>query len=234
MHTHAAATGVCPLIGVVLGALLGAPLAAVLARFMLKPYEGELNERLERLKGEVALERDERTSLSDRVNAQETKRFDLLHERRADAMSMTYAGLCDLEDAADALSRSLHGLPSDPTPLQRWTDVTEAGTAFRNAFVKRQILFDQSLAEDLLELNRAYVAISKTYVAQYLGCVSQFVDSQRTPENLRRCEYDAIRALLESKSYADALAKIPPLKRRIEDAFRELYGVNADGDSSPG
>jgi hypothetical protein len=159
------------------------------------------------------------------VQAQEAKRFDLLHEWRAKAMSDTYAALCDLEDAFDAFSRSFGGFVGGPTPLIFWEDLAKAGKSFRDAFWNKRILFDKELADDLTGLNRAYVSISNAYFAKYGAARGVLRGSDDTEEKRRRAEYDVLAEVLRSDGYMDAVDRMVALNKKIADRFRSLFGV---------
>jgi hypothetical protein len=115
----------------ILVGLVSAVAAVLLLRFIQKPYEALISENLARLQAELASERDERTALRNRIDHQDEKRFDLLHEHRAGAMRETYSALCDLEDAFDHFAHSFMGLAGAPGPADRWQDFVNAGNNYR-------------------------------------------------------------------------------------------------------
>jgi len=217
--------GLWHLFDAVLAVVAGAIAGGLATRFLVEPYKAGTQQRLAHVESDLSTERAERQGLLDRVLAQEAKRFDVLHEWRAKAMSDTYAALCDLEDAFDAFSRSFGGFVGGPTPMNFWEDLAKAGTSFRNAFWNKRILFDQELANDLTGLNRAYVEISNLYFAKYGAARGVLRGSGDTEEKRRQAEYDVLAEILRSDRYHNATVRIVALKEKIEDRFRSLFGV---------
>jgi hypothetical protein len=208
-------------------ALAGAIGGAIATRFVLKPYEVATTERLTRLQSDLSAESDERKGLRDRLDFQERKRFDILHEQRAQAMRDTYAALCDLEDARDAFQRSFGGFVGGPGPGDYWSKFRDAGERYRNAFHPNQLLFDEGLAADLSQLNRAYVAIVNTY-AVLLHTEAAARRSDKDDSAVRRqAEYEALNKLFQSQHYREATGQIVPLQEKVEKAFRAVYGTGA-------
>lgn len=68
------------------------------------------------------------------MEAQEAKRFDLLHEWRAMAMSDTYVALCALQDAHEEFSRAFAGFVGGPTPVIYWEKLAKAGALLEKHF----------------------------------------------------------------------------------------------------
>jgi hypothetical protein len=212
------------IIAVVSGAIAG----GLVTRFIVEPYKSGTQERLAHVESDLAVERDERKALRERVDARDARRFDLLHEWRAKAMLETYARLCELEDAYEAFSRSFGGFVGGPTPKKFWEDLATAGTEFRNAFWTKRVLFGKSLADDLMMLNRGYVEISNLYFMQYRTGVAAIIDSKRTEDAIRTVEYDALMSVYQSTRYREANDRIDSVRMKIEERFRDLFGVTED------
>src|ERR1700723_2133554 len=122
----------------VLAVLVSAPVSAILGtlaggfatRYMVKPYEVRSDENLAKVQAEIANDRDERNALRHRLDTQDLKRFDWLHQERASVMQATYAALCDLEDARDAFAGSFMGFVGDPGPAKYWEQFQTVGKRF--------------------------------------------------------------------------------------------------------
>ena len=194
--------GLWHLFDAVVAVIAGAIAGGLATRFLVEPYKARTQQRLAHVESDLSIERAERQALLDRVQAQEAKRFDVLHEWRAKAMSETYAALCDLEDAVDDFSRSFAGFVGGPTPINFWESLAKAGKTFRDAFWSKRILFDKELADDLTYLNRAYVEISNSYVAKYGAARGVLRGSDDTEEKRRRAEYDVLAEILEAIAIA--------------------------------
>lgn len=181
--------------------------------------------RFARLENDLKTERADRQALLDRVQAQEAKRFDLLHEWRAKAMMDSYAALCNLEDAHEDFSKSFGGFEGGPTPLNYWEKLAKAGSAFRDTFWSRRILFDVTLANDLTQLNRAYVEISNRYLVLYNTERVALRGNEDNEAKRRRIEYDVLSEILRSERYHKVVSAISDIQREIELRFRSLFGV---------
>jgi hypothetical protein len=214
-----------PLLAAVFGALAGAIAGPIATRLFLKPYEVATTTALAKVQSDLTVERDERTALRDRIDAQENKRFDVLHEQRSRVMAETYSALCDLDDAHDEFSRSFGGYVGGPGPADFWQKFREAGGRYRSAFWPNRILFDAELASALSDLNRAYVAIGNTFGILLRTEIASRQIEKDNAEGRRGAEYDALQSLFLGKPYQDAIQQIEPLQRRIEEAFRRLYGA---------
>ncbi len=209
----------------VVAAVVGALAGALATRFISKPYESRTAESLTRLQSDLEAERDERQALRDRLDIQEKKRFDVLHEQRAQVMRETYSALCDLSDAFEAFSRSFKGFIGGPGPLDSWEKLKHAGETYRKAFWPNRILFEKSLADDLSRVDRAYIAVANKFMALVVGKMPSLTDAQRTDEVRRKASYDSLQELLTSGSYRDTVERIRPLEEKVEAAFRRVYGV---------
>lgn len=119
--------GLWHLFDAVLAIIAGAVAGGLATRFLVEPYQARTQERLASVESDL---RAEREALRDRVEAQEAKRFDLLHEWRAKAMSDTYAALCALQDAHDKFSNSFAGFVSGPTPIKLLDRANESRKRF--------------------------------------------------------------------------------------------------------
>lgn len=213
------------IIAVVAGGLAG----ALVTRFIVDPYKSKTQERLARVESDLATERDERKALRDHVEAQDAKRFDLLHEWRAKAMSETYATLCDLEDAHVAFAQSFEGFDGGRTPRDYWRDLASARIEFRKAFWTKLILFDRDVAGDLTMLLRAYEAITYLYFSLYLAGVKAIRAEGKSSDEARRAvEYDVLSRILTSARYRDVNDRIEGVRGKIEERFRKLFGVTED------
>lgn len=187
---------------------VGAGILAFLIQSLVKLY---LSRDIEQFKARMQAAHDtelERLRADLRIVAFEREtRFAKLHEKRADVIAELYRRIVAANRAMNELLSPIQ-MAGALAEGDREKEAAERGNAFLDYYLENQIYFDESLCDKLQSFNKELTQAWNDYLTY------QSSDPEVARER-RRTRIEAWKTLRE---------KVLPIRREIENAFRELLG----------
>lgn len=144
----------------------------------------------------------------------EQMKFSRLHDDRSNTISELYALLADLDTKMNSLTSPLQ-LAGEPSKEEKEKIAGEAGQKFVEFFYKKKIYFSKSIVKLLDELIKKF---NEAWIYSTPYPKTEFDEYESSEIKKERLNFLKM-------AWKTVSEQIPPIKEKLEDEFRLIYGV---------